>query len=461
MNNPQAAETLRQIFMRAVDSARPGPVIPPALPDKPRGRCVVIGAGKASAAMAAAVDAAWPDVDLSGVVVTRYGHAVPAGRIRILEAAHPVADAMSETAALQIVESLHGLTSDDLVLALISGGGSALMALPLPGLTLGDKQAIARALLHSGASISEMNLVRRHLSAVKGGRLAAMAHPARVVSLIISDVPGDNPADVASGPTVADGSQPADALRVLERYGIAVPEAVRQVLNVGDRAGSERHSLPLSEATFPGSPASSSVEATRSYSQVDDRRGEARLRDNSPTICEVRLVATPAMALNAAADAARQLGLTPLILGDAIEGESREAAIVMAGIAKSVKQYGQPVSGPAVLLSGGETTVTVTSGRAGKGGRNTEFLLSLACALKGESGIWAIAGDTDGIDGTEDAAGAIISPDTLARGRACGLNAADYLDAHNSYSYFHATGDLLITGPTLTNVNDIRVILIA
>ena len=429
MNNPQAAETLRQIFMRAVDSARPGPVIPPALPDKPRGRCVVIGAGKASAAMAAAVDAAWPDVDLSGVVVTRYGHAVPAGRIRILEAAHPVADAMSETAALQIVESLHGLTSDDLVLALISGGGSALMALPLPGLTLGDKQAIARALLHSGASISEMNLVRRHLSAVKGGRLAAMAHPARVVSLIISDVPGDNPADVASGPTVADGSQPADALRVLERYGITVPEAVRQVLNAGDRAGSERHSLPL--------------------------------RDNSPTISEVRLVATPAMALNAAADAARRLGLTPLILGDAIEGESREAAIVMAGIAKSVKQYGQPVSGPAVLLSGGETTVTVVNGRAGKGGRNTEFLLSLACALKGESGIWAIAGDTDGIDGTEDAAGAIISPDTLARGRACGLNAADYLDAHDSYSYFHATGDLLITGPTLTNVNDIRVILIA
>nr|WP_314419306.1 glycerate kinase [uncultured Erwinia sp.] len=429
MTNPQAAEMLRQIFMRAVDSARPGPVIPPALPAKPAGRCVVIGAGKASAAMAAAVDAAWPDVDLSGVVVTRYGHAVPAGRIRILEAAHPVADAMSETAAKQIVEALRGLTSEDLVLALISGGGSALMALPLPGLTLGDKQTITRALLHSGASISEMNLVRRHLSDVKGGRLAAMAHPARVVSLIISDVPGDNPADVASGPTVADGSQPADALRVLERYGIAVPEAVRQVLNAGDRAGSESHSPTL--------------------------------RDNSAALSEVKLVATPAMALNAAADAARRLGLTPLILGDAIEGESREAAIVMAGIAKSVKQYGQPLSGPAVLLSGGETTVTVANGRAGKGGRNTEFLLSLACALKGENGIWAVAGDTDGIDGTEDAAGAIISPDTLARGRSRGLNAADYLDAHDSYSYFHATGDLLITGPTLTNVNDIRAILIA
>ncbi len=419
MNNEQAAEILHDVFKHAVDSARPGPVIPPALPQKPKGRCVVVGAGKASAAMAAAVDAAWPDVEVSGVVVTRYGHAVPAGRIRVLEASHPVSDAMSETAAMLIVESLRGLTADDLVLALMSGGGSALMALPAPGLTLADKQGITRALLHSGANIREMNLVRRHLSAVKGGKLAAMAQPARVVSLIISDVPGDNPSDVASGPTVADSTTPGDALKVLERYGIAISEAVRDVLS---------KPLPQPAGTPNG---------------------------------EVNLIATPAIALKAAAEAARRHGITPLILGDAIEGESREVAVVMAGIAKSVKQHGQPLGAPALLLSGGETTVTVRNGRAGKGGRNTEFLLSLACALQGESGIWAVAGDSDGIDGTEDAAGALIYPDTLSRGRLKGLNAASYLDEHDSYRYFHALDDLLLTGPTLTNVNDIRAILVA
>ncbi|WP_336748718.1 glycerate kinase [Pantoea vagans] len=419
MRNEQAATILRDIFQHAVDSARAGPVIPPNLPEKPRGRCVVIGAGKASAAMAAAVDAAWPDVDVSGVVVTRYGHAVPAGRIRIIEAAHPVSDAMSETAAMLIVETLRGLTPDDLVLALISGGGSALMALPAPGLTLADKQKITRALLHSGASIREMNLVRRHLSAVKGGKLARLAQPARIVSLIISDVPGDDPTDVASGPTVADHSAPPDALRMLERYGIAVPEAVRNVLNQ------------------PASPVENAVNS------------------------EVRLIAAPALALQAAAQAARLHGLTPLILGDAIEGESREVAVVMAGIARSVKQHGQPVRGPALLLSGGETTVRVSQGQAGKGGRNTEFLLSLACALQGQEGIWAIAGDSDGIDGTEDAAGAMVFPDTLTRGKLSGLNALNSLDDHDSYSYFHTLDDLLITGPTLTNVNDIRAILIA
>lgn len=419
MNNEQAAEILHDVFKHAVDSARPGPVIPPALPQKPKGRCVVVGAGKASAAMAAAVDAAWPDVEVSGVVVTRYGHAVPAGRIRVLEASHPVSDAMSETAAMLIVESLRGLTADDLVLALMSGGGSALMALPAPGLTLADKQAITRALLHSGANIREMNLVRRHLSAVKGGKLAAMAQPARVVSLIISDVPGDNPSDVASGPTVADSTTPGDALKVLERYGIAISEAVRDVLS---------KPLPQPAGTPNG---------------------------------EVNLIATPAIALKAAAEAARCHGITPLILGDAIEGESRDVAVVMAGIAKSVKRHGQPLGAPALLLSGGETTVTVRNGRAGKGGRNTEFLLSLACALQGESGIWAVAGDSDGIDGTEDAAGALIYPDTLSRGRLKGLNAASYLDEHDSYRYFHALDDLLLTGPTLTNVNDIRAILVA
>ncbi|WP_215845139.1 glycerate kinase type-2 family protein [Candidatus Pantoea bituminis] len=416
MRNDQAAEILHDIFQQAVDSALAGPVTPPALPEKPKGRCVVIGAGKASAAMAAAVDAAWPDVELTGVVVTRYGHSVPAGRIRILEAAHPVSDAMSETAAMLIAEAVRGLAEDDLVLALMSGGGSSLMALPAPGLNLADKQAITRALLHSGANIKEMNLVRRHLSAIKGGKLAAMAQPARVVTLIISDVPGDNPSDVASGPTVPDNSMPEEALKVLERYGIDVPEPVQHAL-----------SCPAKPTTFD---------------------------------CDTRMIATPSLALQAAAEAVRRHGFTPMILGDAIEGESRQAAIVMAGIARSVKQYGQPLSGPAVLLSGGETTVTVNGGKAGKGGRNTEFLLSLACALQGEEGIWAIAGDSDGIDGTEDAAGAIVYPDTLARGKHNGLIAGSYLDAHDSYSYFHSIGDLVITGPTLTNVNDIRAILI-
>jgi hydroxypyruvate reductase len=263
-----------------------------------------------------------------------------------------------------------------------------------------------------------MNLVRRHLSAVKGGKLARMAQPARIVSLIISDVPGDNPADVASGPTVADDSTPLDALRVLQRYGIQTPEPVHKLLSQ------------------PAGP----VESTA----------------NS----EVKLIATPQLALQAAALAACRHGLTPLILGDAIEGESREVAIVMAGITKSVKQYGHPISGPAVLLSGGETTVTVNNDQPGKGGRNTEFSLSLACALQGESGIWAIAGDSDGIDGTEDAAGALVFPDTLTRGKMGGLDAANYLDVHDSYSYFHALNDLVITGPTLTNVNDIRAIMI-
>lgn len=418
MKNEQAAEILRDIFQQAIDSALPGPVISPSLPEKPKGRCVVIGAGKASAAMAAAVDAAWPDVAVSGVVVTRYGHAVPAGRIRILEAAHPVSDSMSQTAAMLIVQAISDLSADDLVIALISGGGSALMALPVPGLTLADKQEITRALLHSGANIKEMNLVRRHLSAVKGGKLALLAQPARLVSLIISDVPGDNPTDVASGPTIADNSTPADALNVLERYRISVSEAVRKVL----LRSCEQPSFPRSQ---------------------------------------VKMIATPSMALQAAAESARQHGITPLILGDAIEGESREVAIVMAGIAQSVKAYGHPVKRPAILLSGGETTVTVGAGKGGKGGRNTEFLLSLACSLQGEPDIWAVAGDSDGIDGTEDAAGAMIYPDTLSRGNHYGLNAREYLDAHDSYSYFHSTNDLIITGPTLTNVNDIRGILIA
>lgn len=422
MKNEQAEAILREVFEQAINRASPALVVPAALPEKPQGRCVVIGAGKASAAMAAAVDAAWQDVDVSGVVVTRYDHAVPAGRIQILEAAHPVADTMSQTAAEQIIAALQGLTENDLVLALMSGGGSALMALPVEGLTLADKQAITRALLHSGANIHEMNLVRRHLSAVKGGKLAAMAQPARLVSLMISDVPGDNPADIASGPTVADDSTPAEALSILDRYGITVADSVRKVL----QAEEERQLIsPIAKSAG-----------------------------------EVRMIATPALSLQAAAEVARQHGITPMILGDAIEGESREVATVMAGIAKSVKRFGHPLPKPALLLSGGETTVTVQS-KAGRGGRNTEFLLSLACALQGEAGIWALAGDSDGIDGTEDAAGAIVYPDSLTRGSDAAMDSLEYLDTHDSYSYFQRLNDLVITGPTLTNVNDIRAILIA
>lgn len=421
MKNEQAEAILREVFEQAINRASPALVVPAALPEKPQGRCVVIGAGKASAAMAAAVDAAWQDVDVSGVVVTRYDHAVPAGRIQILEAAHPVADTMSQTAAEQIIAALQGLTENDLVLALMSGGGSALMALPIEGLTLADKQAITRALLHSGANIHEMNLVRRHLSAVKGGKLAAMAQPARLVSLMISDVPGDNPADIASGPTVADDSTPAEALSILDRYGITVADSVRKVLQAEAECQS---SLPTAKSAG-----------------------------------EVRMIATPALSLQAAAEVARQHGITPMILGDAIEGESREVATVMAGIAKSVKRFGHPLPKPALLLSGGETTVTVQS-KAGRGGRNTEFLLSLACALQGETGIWALAGDSDGIDGTEDAAGALVFPESLARGEAAGMNPLDYLDKHDSYRYFQTLDDLVTTGPTLTNVNDIRALLI-
>jgi hydroxypyruvate reductase len=369
--------------------------------------------------MAAAFDAAWPDVDVSGVVVTRYGHAVPAGRIRILEASHPVPDAASEQAARAVLGAVRGLGPDDLVVALISGGGSALMALPAGHMTLADKQAINRALLRSGATIYEMNAVRKHLSGIKGGRLAAAARPARLVTLLISDVPGDDPAVIASGPTVPDPSTLADVAEIIARFKLDLPAEAKRVLAAGD------------ETPKPG-----------------DIAGE------------VRIIAAPAQALAAAADAARAAGLTPLVLGDAIEGEAHEVGTVMAGISRSVRSHGLPVAAPAVLISGGETTVTITADRAGKGGRNTEFLLGFAIAAQGQPSIWAIAGDSDGIDGTEDAAGAVVGPDTVSRGRAAGLDARQFLAAHDSYSYFDRLGDLIRTGPTLTNVNDIRAILI-
>lgn len=418
-NDLRAKDALNRIFMAAVASADPAKVLQHHLPSPPKGRCVVVGAGKASAAMAAALDKAWADVNLSGIVVTRYGHAVPAGRIEIIEASHPVPDDMSAEAARRILAAVEGLTADDMMIALISGGGSALMVSPAEGMTLADKMAVNRALLASGATISEMNAVRKHLSRIKGGRLALAAKPARVVSLLISDVPGDDPSEIASGPTVADPSDINNVREIVSRFALDLPENVRKVLEKG--------------------------EETPKAGDIEE---------------DIRLIATPSLALQAAADEAVKLGLTPLILGDSLEGESKDVGAVMAGIALSASRKGLPVKGPAVLLSGGETTVTIGKGLAGKGGRNTEFLLSLALTLKGAGGIWAIAGDSDGIDGVEDAAGALVTPDTLARMRNAGADPRQSLVGHDSYTAFKVVGDLVVTGPTLTNVNDIRAILI-
>ncbi|MCP2156731.1 UNVERIFIED_ORG: hydroxypyruvate reductase [Rhizobium sp. SLBN-170] len=418
-NDLRAKDALNRIFMAAVASADPAKVLQHHLPSPPKGRCVVVGAGKASAAMAAALDKAWADVNLSGIVVTRYGHAVPAGRIEIIEASHPVPDDMSAEAARRILAAVEGLTADDMVIALISGGGSALMVAPAQGMALADKMAVNRALLASGATISEMNAVRKHLSRIKGGRLALAAKPARVVSLLISDVPGDDPSEIASGPTVADPSDINNVREIVSRYALDLPENVRKVLEKG--------------------------EETPKAGDIEE---------------DIRLIATPSLALQAAADEAVKLGLTPLILGDSLEGESKDVGAMMAGIALSASRKGLPVKGPAVVLSGGETTVTIGKGLAGKGGRNTEFLLSLALTLKGAAGIWAIAGDSDGIDGVEDAAGALVTPDTLARMRKAGADPRQSLVGHDSYTAFKAVGDLVVTGPTLTNVNDIRAILI-
>ncbi len=420
-DDARARSALRSIFDAAVAAADPRVMLARHLPEKPRGRCVVVGAGKSAAVMAAALEAAWPDVALSGVVVTRYGHAVPTQRIEVIEASHPVPDANSERGARRVLAAVQGLNKDNLVIALISGGGSALMALPAPGLTFADKQALNRALLACGATISEMNCLRKHLSAIKGGRLAAAAAPARVVTLAISDVPGDDPAVIASGPTVPDPTSFADARALLARYDIAPSPAV----------------------------------AARLAQDADETPKPGELPN-----AEFRMIATPAMALAACADRARALGLTPLILGDALEGESREMGTVMAGIARSIATHGQPLAAPAILLSGGETTVTIGSGPTGKGGRNTEFLLALAIALSGRPNIWAVAGDTDGIDGSDDAAGALITPTTLARAKAANLDPRAILAGHDSYSLFDTIGDLIRTGPTLTNVNDIRAVLV-
>ena len=381
----------------------------------------MIGAGKASAAMAKAVEDAWTG-PLEGIVVTRYGYAVPCERIEILEAAHPVPDENGLIAAQRILQRVTGLSADDLVLCLISGGGSSLLALPAEGLTLHDKQTINQALLASGATISEMNCVRRHLSAIKGGRLAAACYPARVVNLIISDVPADAASDIASGPTVPDTSTCADALAILRRYDIPTSPTVVALLESG-----------RSETLKPG---------------------DARL----PSI-ETHLIATPQIALEAAARRSRAAGIDAHILGDAIEGEASDVAAVMAGIANQVRRRGQPFTPPCILLSGGETTVTIRG--TGRGGRNVEFLLALGVALSGEPGIFAMAGDTDGVDGQEEIAGALLRPDTLDRARKRGIRPSDRLQNNDAHGFFQELGDSVITGPTLTNVNDFRAIYIA
>ena len=412
---------LRALFEAAVAAALPVRIVPPHLPEPPKGRTIVLGAGKASAAMARAVEDNWPG-PLSGLVVTRYGHAVPCSRIEIVEAAHPVPDASGEEAARRILGLAKTAGPDDLVLCLISGGGSALLSLPAPGLTLADKQAVNRALLTSGATISEMNTVRKHLSAIKSGRLAVAAHPARVVTMLISDVPGDDPGTIASGPTVADPTTFAEARAVLAKYGIDPPPAVAAHLEAA-----------ADETPKPGDPRLAKAETV--------------------------MVASPLASLMAAADIARAAGIAPLILGDAIEGEARDVGHAMAATALSVRSHGVPLAAPAVLLSGGETTVTVRV-RGGRGGRNGEYLAGLALGLAGTPGIFALAADTDGIDGSEDNAGAVVTPDTLARAAAVGLDVEAALAANDTWPVFAALGDLVVTGPTLTNVNDFRAILI-
>jgi len=419
---------LRALYDCAVERAMPARVMAGHLPAPPKGRTVVIGGGKASGAMAAALDALWPAAaPLSGLVLTRYHHTPPAyaarpGRIRVLEAAHPVPDEAGRQGALAMLETVRGLTTDDLVIALVSGGGSALLSLPVAGLSFEDKQQVNRALLASGASIDEMNCVRKHLSAIKGGRLAAACAPAPVLTLLISDVPGDVPEVIASGPTLPDPTTCADALAIIDRYRIALPAAVRAGLESG-----------ACESPKPGDP---------------------RFAGHA-----VSMIATPQQSLEAAAALARSAGLAAHVLSDEIEGESREVGKVHAALARAVARRGTPFSRPCVILSGGETTVTVRQ-KGGRGGRAGEFALGCAIALQAEPGIYVLAADTDGIDGIEDNAGAIVTPDTLARASARGLSPAGCLDRNDAYNFFAPIGDLVVTGPTFTNVNDFRAVLV-
>ena len=431
--HPDPAQFLRQLFDAAVARAQPMLNMPDCLPAVPRGRTLVLGAGKAAGAMAHALEALWPaDAPLSGMVVTRYHHTPPRPtglpqRIEVLEAAHPVPDYAGLKASERMMSLCQGLSADDLVICLISGGGSALLTLPAEGLTLADKQQINRALLESGAHILEMNTVRKHLSRIKGGRLAAACHPAHVVTLTISDVPGDDPAVIASGPTVPDASTCAQAIAILERYRIALPEAVWAAL----RSGVLETPKPV-DPVFQGH--------------------------------SVQMLATPQQSLQAAAEVARLAGLNAYVLSDEIEGESREVGKVHAALARAAARDEGPFQKPCVILSGGETTVTVRPQAAdaprGKGGRAGEFCLGLAVGLQGQAGVWGLAADTDGIDGVEDNAGALVTPDTLSRADALGLKPLVYLDRNDSYRFFEALGNLVVTGPTHTNVNDFRAILV-
>jgi len=427
------AQFLRQLFDAAVARAQPLLNMPACLPAVPRGRTLVLGAGKAAGAMAHALETLWPmDATLSGLVVTRYHHTPPrpAGllqRIEVVEAAHPVPDVAGLKASERMMTLCQGLTQEDLVICLVSGGGSALLTLPADGLTLADKQQINRALLESGANILEMNTVRKHLSRIKGGRLAVACHPAQVVTLTISDVPGDDPAVIASGPTVPDASTCEQAIAILERYRIALPEPVWAALR------------------------SSTLETPKPADPVFQGHS-------------VQMLATPQQSLQAAADMARLAGLNAYILSDEMEGESREVGKVHAALARAAARGEGPFQKPCVILSGGETTVTVRPQAPdtprGKGGRAGEFCLGLALALQGQTGVWGLAADTDGIDGVEDNAGALVIPDTLARADALGLKPLVFLDRNDSYRFFEALGNLVVSGPTHTNVNDFRALLV-
>lgn len=418
MTDPK--QFLTSIFEAAVAAADPELTIRRHLPEKPKGRTIVIGAGKGSAQMAAAFEKAW-DGPLEGVVVTRYGFAAPCERIRIVEASHPVPDANGLAAAKLLLQTVSGLTEDDLVVALVSGGGSALLPSPAGSLTLADEIAVNEALLASGAPISAMNTIRKHISGIKGGRLAAAAWPARVVSLVVSDIPGDNPALVASGPTVPDEASRADALRLIETYRIALPANVMAHINSA-----------AADAPQPTDP---------------------RFARN-----EVHVIASAAVSLDAAAEAARKRDVETVILSDAIEGEAREVGGVHAAIAREVATRNRPFSKPVLILSGGETTVTLRA--KGKGGRNSEFLLAFAIGIDGLEGIDALAADTDGIDGSEDNAGAFADGSTVSRMHGVGVDAKAMLAGNNAWTAFNSVGDLFVPGPTGTNVNDLRAILI-
>ena len=421
MNAPTAPrELLTRLFEAAIEAAQPVHCLRRFLPEAPRGRLLVIGIGKASASMAKAFEDHWSG-PFTGLALTRYGYQLPCERFEVIEAAHPVPDEAGLLASQRIMAMVSGLTADDTVLFLISGGGSALLTLPYEGISLADKQAVNRALLRSGANICEMNVIRRHLSAIKGGRLAAACHPARVISLLISDVPGDSPVDIASGPTVADSTTCGDALALVKRYGMNLPPSAITVLESG-----------RGESIKPG--------------------------DTRLARTETHLITTPQMALEAAAQVARTAGITPYILGDSIEGEARDVGKVMAGLARRVATHQQPFTPPCVLLSGGETTVTLRG--KGRGGRNVEFLLSLGISLDGLEGVYALAGDTDGVDGVEEIAGAYLAPDSLQRAWAKGIHPKEALADNDGHGFFSALGDSIVTGPTLTNVNDFRAILI-